>query len=177
MRLFIGIGLPPKLAERLAHAARTLVAAGERSRIRWTPPENLHLTISFLGQVEPARLGGIERALSLLHSPPLRLQLEGLGVFPNAGILYTQAKPSPALLSFAEQVFRAMETGGFSREPRPYTPHITLARSKGRVHLNVHEQSNPAFHQRFEAHEFRLYESFTLPGGAQYEMLSAFSLV
>lgn len=177
MRLFIGIGLPPELAERLARAAPTLVAAGERSRIRWTPPENLHLTISFLGQVAPDRLGAIEQALALLNSPPLHLQLEGVGVFPNAGILYAQAQPSPALLSFAEQVFRAMETCGIPREQRPCTPHITLARSKGRVHLNEHEQSNPAFHQRFEVHEFRLYESLTLPGGAQYEVLRAFSLV
>jgi len=175
MRLFIGIGLPVSLAETLAHAAHTLIKANERGRIRWTPPENLHLTLSFLGQVEPARLDGIEQALATLRSPAFHLEIDGAGVFPNAGILYVQVKPAPALLSFAEQVFRAMETCGFTREPRPYAPHITLARTKGRVRLPARLPENPALHQRFEAREFRLYESLTLPQGAQYRVLRAFA--
>lgn len=172
MRLFVGIGLPPALAEALARAARTLSAAG--TRIRWTPPENLHLTLSFLGQVEPSRLDAIEQALATLRSSALPLQLDGPGIFPSAGILYVQVKPAPALLSFAEQVFRAMETCGFPREPRPYAPHITLARAKGRIQPLARGQQSPAFHQRFEAREFRLYESLTLPQGAQYRVVHAF---
>ena len=175
MRLFIGIGLPPELREKLASAARTLLA--HRDHIRWTPPENLHLTVSFLGQVAPDRIAAIEQALTGIHSPPLSLELNGAGAFPRAGILYAQIKPTPALVSLANQVFRAMETCGFPREQRPYTPHITLARIKNSgSNLHLREPSDPAFHQRFETHELHLYESLTLPQGAQYKVLRAFPL-
>lgn len=176
MRLFIGIGLPPELAHTLALAARDLISG---NRIRWTPPENLHLTLSFLGQVAPGRIPTIEQALEGIHSPPLPLELDGAGAFPRAGILYVQVKPTPALLTLAEQVFLSMETCGFAREQRPYTPHITLARIKniGKSGIHLREQQSPAFHQRFEARELRLYESLTLPEGAQYKVLHKVPLI
>lgn len=176
MRLFIGIGLPHDLAQSLAYAAHLLISGS--SRIRWTPPESLHLTLSFLGQVAPDRIAQIEQTLSGIQSPPLHLELDGAGAFPRAGILYAQIKPVPALLGLAEQVFLSMETCGFPREQRPYTPHITLARIKtsGKSSIHLHEHANLAFHQRFEAHELRLYESLTLPEGAQYKVLRAFPL-
>lgn len=171
MRLFIGIGLPPELAQTLAHAARALISGS--SRIRWTPPENLHLTLSFLGQVAPDRIAAIEQALAAVHSPPLPLELDGAGASPRAGILYAQIKLTPALLRLAQQVFLSMETCGFPREQRPYAPHITLARIKSSAKNSIHlrEQQSPVFHQRFEARELRLYESLTLPEGAQYKIL------
>ncbi|HEY6375195.1 MAG TPA: RNA 2',3'-cyclic phosphodiesterase [Edaphobacter sp.] len=179
MRLFIGIGLPPSLSEALAQAARTLIAPEAQSHIRinWTRPENLHVTISFLGQVEPSRLSNIEQALATIRTTRLHLQLNGAGTFPNAGILFAQVKPSTSLLNLAEQVFQSMEACGFPREQRPYTPHITLARGKGRIDILSHKQDNPTFQQLFPAHELRLYESFTKPTGAHYEVRSAFPLL
>jgi 2'-5' RNA ligase len=179
MRLFIGIGLPPPVSEVLAQAARTLIApeVKQRARITWTRPENMHVTISFLGQVEPSRLDDIEQTLAAIRTAPLHLQLNGFGSFANAGILYAQVKPSTRLLGFAEQVFESMQACGFPREQRPYSPHITLARSKGRFRLLSRKVDDSAFRQAFEAHEFRLYESFTLPQGAEYHVRCAFPLL
>lgn len=177
MRLFIGIGLPPTLSESLTRAAHTLIAPEPQSRVTWTRPENLHLTLSFLGQVDPARLNSIEQALATIRTNALHLHLDGVGTFPNAGILYAQIKPSTALLNLAEQVFRSLEDCGFPREQRPYTPHITLARSKGRLHVLPQKHDNPTFRQSFPAHELRLYESFTKPTGANYEICKVFPLL
>ena len=179
MRLFIGIALPPPLSALLAKAARALIVTeGQQPpRITWTRPENMHITVSFLGQVDPSRLDQIQRALTAIHAPRLHLQLNGAGSFPKAGILHTQIKPSPSLLNLAEQVFQSMETCGFSRERRPYTPHITLARSKDPLRIPAHKADNPAFRQSFTAHEIRLYESITRPEGAHYEVKAAFPLL
>jgi RNA 2',3'-cyclic 3'-phosphodiesterase len=179
MRLFIGIGLPPTLCQSLAKAAHSLIASPtqEPPRINWTRPENLHVTLSFLGQVDPSRLNDIEQALSTIKATRLHLQLDGVGAFPNAGILYAQIKPSTSLLNLAEQVFRSMENCNFPREQRPYTPHITLARSKGRIRIPPHKQNISTFHQTFSAHELRLYESFTKPTGAHYEVRKTFPLL
>ena len=178
MRLFIGIALPPSLSALLAKAAHTLVAAeGQpRPRITWTRPENMHVTLSFLGQVDPSRLDQIQHALATIHAPQLKLQLNGVGSFPKSGILHTQIKPSPSLLNLAEQVFQSMEICGFPRERRPYTPHITLARSKEPIDIH-HRTENPVFQQSFTAHELRLYESITGSEGAHYEVKASFPLL
>jgi RNA 2',3'-cyclic 3'-phosphodiesterase len=175
-RLFIGIGLPAPVAQALAMSVVKLVAPASVARIRWTPPANMHLTLSFLGQVHPARLNVIEQTLATIRARRLRVELSGIGVFERAGVLFADVTPSPALIALAEQVILTMETCGFAREERPYSPHVTLARSRERLRLRTAPPNDPAFHRSFEAGEFRLYQSLTLPGGAQYEVLHVFAL-
>jgi 2'-5' RNA ligase len=176
MRLFIAIGLPAPVAEALAKSAHNQVPSVSTPRIRWTPSINMHVTLSFLGQVHPARLDVIEQALVPIHAPRLRLALNGISVFERAGVLFANVTPTPSLLTLAEQVAAAMHACGFPREDRPYSPHVTLARTRDRLRLRPAADHDPAFHQTFDANEFRLYQSLTLPGGAQYEVLRAFPL-
>jgi 2'-5' RNA ligase len=176
MRLFIGIGLPASNAEALAKAASALVPPAAASKLRWTPPANMHITLSFLGQVHEARRDAIEQALATIHAQRMPLELNGVGTFERVGVLFTEVKHTPALLALAEQVIVAMETCGFPREKRPYSPHVTLTRSRDRLRLRSTSPDDPAFHQSFEATEFRLYQSLTLPGGAQYQVLRSFPL-
>jgi len=178
MRLFIGIGLPAPVAEALAQSATNLVAPTTTSRIRWTPRANMHITLSFLGQVNEARLAAIEQALTTIRAPRMEVGLSGVGLFERPRVLFAIVKHTPALLALAEQVMTAMEACGFLREDRPYSPHVTLGRSRERIFTTLDlGRNDPAFHQRFEAGEFRLYQSLTLPGGAQYEVLRSFPLI
>ena len=175
MRLFIGIGLPAPVADELAKSACKLISGALAAKIRWTPPANMHITLSFLGQVHDARLDVIQQALATVRAPRTRLELDGFGTFERAGVLYANIAPSPALLALDEQVVATMHTIGFPREDRPYSPHITLARTRDRLRIN--KADDPAFHQRFEADEFRLYQSLTLPEGPRYEVLRGFPLI
>ena len=122
MRLFIGTGLPTPVAEALAKSATSLVVPSSATRIRWTPPVNMHVTLSFLGQVHEARLDVIQQALATIRAPHMKLSLEGFGTFDRVGVLYAGVKKSPALLALAEQVMAAMQAVGFPREDRPYSP-------------------------------------------------------
>lgn len=176
MRLFIGIGLPAPVADELAKSARQLVRDSS-AKIRWTPAANMHITLSFLGQVHDARLDIIQQALAAIHAPHMKLTLGGFGTFDRAGVLYTGVKKSPALLALAEQVMAAMQAIGFAREDRPYSPHITLVRTRDRLRLLSNAKDDSAFHAAFDATEFRLYQSFTLPEGPQYEVLHSFPLI
>jgi 2'-5' RNA ligase len=175
MRLFIGIGLPAPVADELAKSARKLIPSSN-AKIRWTPPANMHVTLSFLGQVHEARLDVIQQALATIRAPHMQLALDGFGTFERAGVLYANVKPSPSLLSLAEKVFSAMQAIGFPRENRPYSPHVTLARTRDRLRLRSEPKDDPAFHAAFDATEFHLYQSLTLPGGAHYEVLRSFPL-
>jgi RNA 2',3'-cyclic 3'-phosphodiesterase len=177
MRLFVGIGLPDSISEPLAKAARGLLrAAAPAKPIRWTQPKNMHVTLSFLGQVDPAALERIKQSLTALRAHTMQLVLDGVDVLPHAGIVLARLKPSAPLLALAAQVAEAMEKCDIPRDQRPYTPHITLARTKARISLDSSRERNPAFWQRFSAEEFRLYESFTLPEGPRYEVLKSFPL-
>jgi 2'-5' RNA ligase len=178
MRLFIGIGLPLSVGEALARAARALLPPEREGspRVRLPRPQDMHVTLSFLGQVEPSHLEPIQQSLAALHADRMRLELNGAGVFANGGILLAKVKPSPNLLNLTEQVLQAMERCGFPREQRPFTPHVTLARSKGRIRIGSRQPGDPAFMQVFEAGEFCLYQSFTRPEGSQYLVLRAFPL-
>ncbi|MBV8630471.1 MAG: RNA 2',3'-cyclic phosphodiesterase [Silvibacterium sp.] len=175
MRLFIGIGLPGSVAETLAKSATKLLPSSA-SKLRWTPPANMHITLSFLGQVHEARRKVIEQALFRVRAPRMQLELAGIGVFERVGVLFAEVKHTPALLALGEQVAVAMERCGFAREDRSYSPHVTLARTRERLHLRPDAADDPAFHQTFEATDFRLYQSLTLPGGAQYNVLRSFPL-
>ena len=176
MRLFIGIGLPVPVAESLAKSAHSLIPSATASKPRWTPPANMHVTLSFLGQVHDARRDAIEQALAAIRAARLQLELDGIGVFERVGVLFAAVKHTPALLALAEKVFAAMEATGFPREDRPYSPHVTLARTRDRLRLRSNRPDDPAFRHRFDAMEFRLYQSLTLPGGAQYQVLRSFPL-
>jgi 2'-5' RNA ligase len=176
MRLFIGIGVPRLVGGLLERLTRTLLPleAATGARIRQTSPENMHITLSFLGSVEVSRLEEIQQSLAELRAGTLHLRIDG--IVANAGLLYARVKPSTALISFVEQVFRAMEHCGFSRDPRPYMPHVTLARSKQEIRLKSPTIPVLAFRQRFEVHKFRLYQSFTGPSGSRYKVLKEFPL-
>ena len=176
MRLFVAIGLPTPIAEALAQSARSLIQPSSDKKIRWTPPANMHVTLSFLGQVHEARLDIILQALATIRARRLQLRLSGFSTFERAGVLYADVKPSRALVAVAGQVAAAMEAVGFPREDRPYAPHITLARTRDRLRLRSDAEAGPDFHAAFDATEFRLYQSFTLPEGPHYEVLRSFPL-
>lgn len=176
MRLFVAIALPSDLAEELARGARQAIPPAASGRIRWQQPADLHLTLSFLGHAEKAQLEKIRGKLKSLRAAPLKLDLAGVGSFVKSGVVLVTVERSPALVKLAESVVQGMEECGFPREDRPYVPHITLARSKGRISFAPTAASQSVFRRSFEAGSFRLYESITAPDGARYDVLEEFPL-
>lgn len=109
------------------------------------------------------------------------MRLERLGCFDRARVLFAEVRPTPELLLLQRHVTRAMETCGFPVDARPYQPHITLARSKGKggaqglIALKTRARAAPAFTQ-FVAGEFLLYESALSPPGVDYVVRARFRL-
>jgi 2'-5' RNA ligase len=169
MRLFLGLPIPPELAQSLARGAQTI----ELPKGRRTPPENLHLTLVFLGEVAEPKLPPIEHELSKLNFAPLQIKLTGLGTFPRAGVLFAEAEPTRPLLQLQATVAAAMARCGFPLEDRPYHPHITLARFDGPLRLNKTQQAlPPSLQHNFTADTVNLYRSHSSPAGSHYEILA-----
>ena len=177
MRLFLGIGLPSNLAREMARSAQGLLSHDESTlRPRYVFPEDMHITLSFLGEVPSGRVEAIRASLTTLQLPPLQLELEGMGTFPRVGVLYAKVKASRDLLNLAEQVFTRMERCGFPREVRPYIPHVTLARVR-LLRLAPAASDNPLYRQTFEAHLVNLYQSLSNGKRPRYAILHSFPTI
>jgi len=177
MRLFVAIPMPPDVEQVLVTSVQQLRRYG--GELRWQPPESWHVTLQFLGSSTEAQYRCLIEHLSGIHLPPVPITIERLGSFERAGALYAEVQRTPELVELQRAVFAATVPCGFEAEPRPYTPHITLARRRGRSNrprlepIYANRQLKP---QTFTATEFLLYESFLGPGGSRYEVRSRFPL-
>jgi RNA 2',3'-cyclic 3'-phosphodiesterase len=179
MRLFIGIPLAASVIEQLEKVS--MRHRVEKDGLRWSTPESWHITLQFLGSTSDIQYECVVARLRALHSAPVPIELDELGFFDRAGIFFAGVALTPELLALQRQVTAATLPCGFTPEERPYHPHITLARSKGRRNavgldtLKAKIRHQPKF-SRFVAEEFLLYESFTRPTGSQYETRERFHL-
>jgi RNA 2',3'-cyclic 3'-phosphodiesterase len=169
MRLFLGLPIPPDLAQTLTRLTQTI----ELPKGRRTALENIHLTLVFLGEVAEPTLPSIEHELSKLNFAPFPLKLISLNTFPRAGVLFAEVEPARPLLHLQAKIAAGMARCGFAPEARPYHPHITLARFHAPLRLNKNKQALPPSLQRsFTVGAINLYRSNLAPTGSHYEIVA-----
>lgn len=171
MRAFVAIFPPPEVREKALGTARRLIP---NSRIRWSKPENVHLTLKFLGDVREETLGDLHAILEgvCARHAPFDVGLAGLGAFPSARrarILWTGVdRGSEQLRSLAADLDEALVSLSFEREERSYEPHLTLGRVRGRpVSLKLPGEANQDL--RFQTRRVELTQSTLTDKGAVYK--------
>jgi RNA 2',3'-cyclic 3'-phosphodiesterase len=135
MRLFVALTPPAEVVAELQAAIEPLRV--EHNAMRWARPEQWHLTLAFLGEVdETARADLAERlARAASRASPLSLAVGGAGRFGDR-VLWTRVTgDTEGLRRLAGSVRRAAQRAGLPVEDRPYRPHLTLARARGGVDL------------------------------------------
>lgn len=130
MRLFFAVWPDDRARAGLARLLDRVVAqAGGRP----TAPEKIHLTLAFLGDVDPGRVPELERIAAAVRVPPFELRLDRTGAFRRARVAWVGAEHlPPGLLALHGALAAGLEAGEFALEKRPYSPHITLARNTSR---------------------------------------------
>jgi 2'-5' RNA ligase len=124
-RLFFALW--PGEAERagLAGLQRSLLPHAGRA----TCPEDLHLTLAFLGEVALDRRACCEDAAGSVQTPPFVLRLDYVAYWPHPQVLWCGARTiPPPLAALVLSLTQALRPCGFPGERRPYTAHVTLAR-------------------------------------------------
>jgi 2'-5' RNA ligase len=181
MRLFTGISLPAEVSDRLEAVTRDLQRG---IRMNWSPAENLHITLKFIGSWPDARLDDLQRALEAIQPvPAFRARVSQLGYFPNPHrphSLFAGVQAGPELAALATAIDHATEALGIKTEERGYHPHVTLARIKDQSQVRelrgrVAEIVGLEFGE-FEVRAFHLYESRTGPRGSVYTKLATYDL-
>jgi 2'-5' RNA ligase len=176
IRTFIGIAIPA--TSELREALQDLARVGRA--VKATPPENLHLTLKFLGETPRSQVDEIAEAIReaaeavLAHS----IQLAGLGAFPNGtrpAVVWAAMSPAEHLERLAVRLDQQLEPLGFVPEARPFLPHLTLARVKGEA-PGLPEFIDRRREARFGAATVAsvdLFRSEPTPAGSRYSSLAS----
>ena len=129
MRLFIAVNFSAEALEGI-RAARERLRSLSGGRGRFAPDGNLHLTLAFLGEVEPARAAAAAEAMDCAWRRPFELRVDRAGRFGRGGdcIYWLGCAESPALAALQRRLVRELSARGFELERRRFTAHITLAR-------------------------------------------------
>lgn len=179
MRAFVAVFPPLKIRAAAVGAARETVRL-LGAQMRWTKPENVHLTLKFLGEVQEEVLGNLRAALerTCAGHASFDVELTGLGAFPStrrARILWVGAGAgSDRLRSLATDLDAALVPLGFEREERAFAPHLTLGRIRGRpAGLDLRPDIGGL---GFRVQQVELAESTLTPEGAIYRTIQAFAL-
>ena len=129
MRLFIALTLPDALRDPLLDTMAGLRRDGVSGR--FTRPENLHLTLHFLGEQPETAVDVLSDILEAAPRASFPLTLAGLGSFARSGILWAGLVPSPALDALQRQLGMSLRQARFPVEQRRFSPHLTLVRGFG----------------------------------------------
>ncbi|MGB6689331.1 MAG: RNA 2',3'-cyclic phosphodiesterase [Terracidiphilus sp.] len=173
MRLFVALPLP---AETRAALVAWAGQCGAQPGLRWTPEDQLHITLQFLGEVGVDRVGSVGEALDGIRSPSFSVSLARVEVLGRAGVLAAAAEPIPALLSLADAVQSHLASFAANSEERAFRPHATLARARRGAQVPK-PRSLPALQElRFRASCFRLYRSELRPEGAVHTVIREWEL-
>jgi 2'-5' RNA ligase len=171
----VALPLPPALRDALACLAP---AAGPG--IRPLSPDDLHVTIHFLGMAD---IAGAKGALAAVAAPAFSATLTLPGQFFARGhprTLFAGVAPDAPIRVLHAEAGRRLEAAGFALDSKPYVPHITLARLAETASADVIalflRQRLPPEALRFDCREFALYASDTLPEGARYRVLERYPL-
>ena len=175
-RLFVAVELPDAVREALTELQKGL------SGMRWTAPNNLHLTLRFIGEVPLTQVGIIKTVLETVQVEEFSLDIHGLGFFdkrPQA-VLWGGVAASEELALLKRQVDTALEKhAGLKADNNHFSPHITLGRAKQadrKILRDFVAQNGESVSATFPVRSFTLFSSVLAPGGAEHTIEARYNL-
>ena len=184
VRVFFAIDLPPTTKELLGKYISAIKKRSKSNAIRWTKPENLHITLHFLAEVQSEHLEKlVENVRTEMASSfgKLSIRLESLKLFPNPyrpRVIVLDVSPQDQLAALAAHIGRGIQATNYAVEERPFRAHLTLGRIKHPHGLNLGfllEFPNPGV-DHLEVDEVVLFRSEPQPEGSCYSVIEKLAL-
>ena len=182
-RGFVAISISKEVRENIEQFQKLLIK--NAFKCRWVGPQNIHITLKFLGNVEDSLTQEIHRSLlaGLKDFERFRAGVFGTGVFPNIkrpSVFFANLKGGrDNLLRLYEIVESCLTPSGFQRETREFKPHLTIGRFKERVDQNALERAMEMGKRPFgdfTVGGVSLYKSELSPKGPVYSEVSRIDL-
>jgi 2'-5' RNA ligase len=179
MRAFVAIPLPDEVTEALERLQRDISVG------RIVPRENLHVTLAFLGDLEPGMAEELHEALCEIEAEPVELCLRGVDVFGRDApyLVHAGVAPTAGLKALRAKVHAVAREVGVALSRKRFRPHVTLARFAKRMpqheldRLGSFLEAHGAFRlDAVEVSDFGLYRSHLSNEGPRYEELARYQL-
>jgi len=194
MRLFVALDIDNAIRERIVRFVEDVNPFAPEAR--WVKPESMHVTVKFIGEQPDDALEPIKQALRQISAGAIEIDFRNYGFFPNpksARVFWVGMQAGPELSALVGTVDQNLSVLGISKEDRPFSPHLTLARSAGGSGSPRRDKSDrpnrvfqilqnrlatlpvPEF-GTMTSREFFLYQSHLSPKGSKYTKLAKFEL-
>ncbi len=182
-RIFIAIKVDP--CETFLKMLNSFKSVLRNDNIKWINPENIHITLAFLGNTEDNLIKEISAMLgkTCKNTGNFDLVIRGTGVFRNINdprIIWTNIDHSEKLVMLADKILKSLKLMNIKLDDKPFKPHITIGRLK---HLNdkeVFKQFTEKYQtvelQKIYVNEVTLYESILMEKGPKYIPVDKFDL-
>lgn len=172
MRLFLAIDLPEEIKTQIES-----LYLDEYPHIRWTPPEQLHLTLVFIGAQKNIPLDDLVQKIAEIELPSFSLETREIGYF-KSGAIWLGIEDNDRLQLLQKKLRQKLEELDLSLERRKFIPLITLGRTQKidadfMEHLSTHAFG---FKCRWSIDSFQLKSSYLKKSGAIYETEAEFQL-
>jgi len=177
MRAFIAVNLPREIKDRLESAVKNLAKINHGAKINWTKPENLHLTLHFLDEIDNTQTELVSAELQKIAAEYRKIivSLGEIGAFPdvkNPRTIVIGIRDGQILEKMQKKIGFELKQLNLPVDLRPYKSHITLGRVKtGTVKIEV-----PPAAGAFEVKSIELIKSTLTPSGPIYEVIKSFEL-
>lgn len=182
-RIFIAINLPEDVKKELASHQQKW----PELPIRWTRPENIHITLAFLGYLSDEEVAEVCKIVAEVVSKnqPLFINLIKILYGPPKKMpprmVWVEGEQSKELTKLKNDLDNALSAGsGYQKETRPYTPHITLGRIRQWEFRQIEPEDRPQVETDlslgFDVSSIEVMESFLKRGGAEYTVLETCDL-
>jgi 2'-5' RNA ligase len=185
VRAFVAVELTGEGRDRVQALLRKLTSTG--ASVRWTRDDQLHLTLKFLGPVDPSCVDSLISSLAAVAAAtaPFVLTVTECGGFPSLAhprVLWAGVS-APPLAALAQEVDAACVRHGFPAETRPFHPHVTLGRVRdgrggiGAEARRILDTAAGGLHGRAPVDDIVLFESQLGPRGARYTPVARMPLL
>lgn len=178
MRLFVALPIPDDIADQIVRIQSGITGA------RWSPRENLHVTLRFVGNANVLEARELDDLLGAIRATPFEISLSGVDHFDSLSpyALWLRVVSNPALHKLQKACERACQQVGFPADARTYSPHVTICYLPRQQHVApivAFEQSHNLFKTPpWMADRFYLYNSHTRGSGpSSYSIEAEYPLV
>jgi 2'-5' RNA ligase len=179
MRLFMAIDIPTEVTEKIVPLRKVL--ADTKADVAWVSPDNFHVTVKFLGEVDESLIPEITARMNRAAAevPMFDLEVEGLDRLPEKGqtrvIISRILSPDQRLTKLHRLLDSAIGGMGLPMDTRVLVPHLTLGRVRSNHGINrlirLLEKHDLDFFGAFPVPEVVLYHSAVTPTGSRYTVL------
>ena len=178
-RYFIAVNVSEEIKDEAAKLQKKLYESNRSLKVSYVKPDNFHITLKFLGDLDFEQLEIVKSTVSKVSSEYEGFTVEtgGIGFFPkkeNARVIFWEMLDKNILSKIAGDIDFHLSQNGFQREKKKFSPHLTLGRIKEPRRGEIITTDTPCLNTAIN--DIKIVQSFLSPQGATYKIINSYGL-